>query len=290
MELKNSPFPHQAEIFAELLATAQAFFSRQWLNFPYRPRFTRLVVGPSGSGKTFLARNLAQRLKLPFWECAATNWIPLGCSDRGARPTWLDVADFVREHEQGVIFLDEVDKLGSDKSVWMTCTRVEIFALLDRTPPSTLLLRDNDSFAEADLPVVVERLAHSFFLIGGGAFQDLCDAQGMSKIGFSSASLPSDPLGHSRLATILPVEIVNRFAPPVLTLPRLELSHYMQMWNWAEAKLDPSMRKAARRFALASMSAAVSEQLGFRWIEQVMLEWLVSQYRVSPEPEAELKK
>ena len=109
------------------------------------------------------------------------------------------------------------------------------------------------------------------------------------KIGFSELSPSSDPLAHSRLATIIPTEIVNRFAPPLLILPRLERSHYLQMWKWAEVKLTPQVRKVARRLALDSIDKAVSEQLGFRWIEQIMLEWLVSQYRISSAPEAGLQ-
>jgi hypothetical protein len=268
-------FPHQKEVFHELKATAAAFFSDAWQELQVKPRFTRLLAGPSGSGKTFLAKNLAESLGLPFWECAATTWIPLGCSQRGARPTWLDIAAFIRANERCVIFADEVDKLGCDTSVWMTSIRVEIFGLLDRALPRTLRLEcdmeDGDYDLPEDLKLIQNRLAKSAFLIGGGAFQDLWDKTTGATIGFSSGEHTVPNVDHKTIASVIPVEIANRFVAPLLRLSPLNRSDYLSMFAHAETVMPVKLRATARRIAHTTLDAAVRQSLGCRWIEQIML-------------------
>ncbi len=79
---------HQLAVYSALLKTAQVFFETDWHDLSIRPRLARFIAGPTGTGKSFLVRRLAEQLELPLLDLAASNWIPLGCSQRGARPTW----------------------------------------------------------------------------------------------------------------------------------------------------------------------------------------------------------
>jgi len=280
-------YPHQQEVFSELLRTAKTFFSGVWREFPTRPRFHRLVVGESGSGKSFLSRAAASTLGMPYWDCTSTNWIPLGGSERGARPTWLDVVDFVAAHERCVLAIDEIDKLGTQASPWMTCVRTEIFGLLDREVPVNLLVKNEpwDDDEAPDLSVIRSRLRESVFLVGAGAFQSLWDFEPSATIGFgATATAPTEKMHLRRLTEVLPVELLNRFAPPVLALPPLLEADYVHLLNHTMRRLDGIHRQIAKAVGKRTMEAAIRDRLGCRWIEQIMLETASSLTDLSSSP------
>jgi hypothetical protein len=284
-------FPHQLAAYKELRRTADAFFFKPWQDLPVRPRFNRLVVGPSGTGKTHLARCLASECSVPYLELCATNWIPLGASERGARPSWLDVADFCYAHPQGIICLDEIDKCG-ERSPWMTYLRVEIFSLLDRRCPANLIWRpdeaelDDGSVGQARIKVA-KHLDGGMLLVGAGAFQDLWDAQ-REAAGFHSratAKAAAHTLSHQTMAQVIPVEILNRFVSPVLAIPRLEERDYLAIVKALARELKPQDRPRVRRLAQNTLELAVEQGLGSRWAEQLLLE-LVTSSRSLPKPRA----
>ncbi len=270
----NRVYPHQEHAFRELLRTAHTFFSTAWQQLPIRPRFNRLVVGESGSGKSFLGRALATELEIPIWDVTCTNWIPIGCSERGARPSWLDVFDFVASHENSVILLDEVDKLGTETTPWMTCVRTEIFGLLDRQIPINLLVR-TETWEEEDKPeltVIRSKLEHSVFIVGAGAFQQLWHNDSQATIGFGGTSnAPTEKMHLRRLTEVLPMELLNRFAPPVLALPPLSDADYHQLLDSTLRQLDRAHRKIARAAGKRAMAGAIRDRLGCRFVEQIML-------------------
>jgi len=268
-------YPHQESVFRELLRTGHAFFSTAWKQLPIRPRFNRLVVGESGSGKSFLGRALGSALKLPLWDITATNWIPLGCSERGARPSWLDVVDFVGQNEQSIVIVDEIDKLGTENAIWMSCVRAEIFGLLDHEVPTNLLRKVEpwDEDEGPNLAIIRKRLRDSVFLLGAGAFQSLWDTDATPMIGFGATeSCPTEKMHHRRLTEVLPTELLNRFAPPVLVLPRLSREDYDQLLLSTLRQLDVSQRRIAKKVGQRTMAGAIRDRLGCRWIEQIMLQ------------------
>jgi hypothetical protein len=286
-------FPHQAMAYRELRRTADAFFSKSWQNFPVRPRFNRLLVGASGTGKTHLARNLARDLNVPYLELCATNWIPLGANERGARPSWLDVADFCYAHPRGIICIDEIDKCG-DRTPWMTYVRVEVFLLLDHRFPGNMDWQPRDpEFDEEDRPkaraLSAGRLHDSVLVLGAGAFHDLW-GYCRTPAGFH-ANETSGPrhLSSQMMAEVIPVEILNRFAPPLIAMPPLVRTDYLHLLDALCGRFPEVDRAGLRALAVRTLDNAVSQQLGARWAEQLVLEMLTAD-NAAPDLLGELKK
>jgi SpoVK/Ycf46/Vps4 family AAA+-type ATPase len=138
-------FHYQEPAFQDLLHTAKAFFDPRWHEFSIKPRFSRLIVGPSGVGKTHIVRALAEHLSVPLFSIDVSNWILLGASaaERNGQ-TWQHISEFIAKNERGIIFLDELDKLGRTGSVndsaWAQHLRVEVYGLLDGRIPTGLTM------------------------------------------------------------------------------------------------------------------------------------------------------
>ncbi|TSL68162.1 ATP-dependent Clp protease ATP-binding subunit clpX-like, mitochondrial [Bagarius yarrelli] len=76
-----------------------------------------LMLGPTGSGKTLLAQTLAKCLDVPFAICDCTTLTQAGYVGEDIESViakLLQDANYVIEKaQQGIVFLDEVDKIGS---------------------------------------------------------------------------------------------------------------------------------------------------------------------------------
>ena len=74
-----------------------------------------LMIGPTGSGKTYLAQTLARSLNVPFAIADATSLTEAGYVGEDIESILtrlLQVADYnVPEAEQGIVFIDEIDKI-----------------------------------------------------------------------------------------------------------------------------------------------------------------------------------
>ena len=276
-------FPHQTPAYERLVETAEIFYGAGWHSLPVRPRFSRLIVGPSGSGKTHVALCVAKHLQLPVYAVDATNWMPLGVNDRGAKPTWLDIVAFLRRNERGVIVVDEIEKIGRAdspaNSTWMQFLRVEIFALLDRRLPGNLMIPDENGDAvsaenlgkEAEL--LRQRLAQGTMIIAAGAFQSIWESRGKSLIGFRADGhicSSEDTITHAQAAQVLATEIVNRFAAPVLVLRPLGLGDYETMMRQLASKLPAVMANDVQEIGRERLSAAAEGNLGVRWLEELI--------------------
>ncbi len=275
-KMSTPVYPHQLDVYATLRETAETFFSGQWRSLRLQPRFARLVVGPSGSGKTHVMRILADDIGVPLFSVGTTNWLPMGCSERGSRPTWLDIARFIRSNCRGIIFLDELDKLAYPTS-WMTYIRVELFSCLDGKVPDNLRIVHEDD--EEDEPpdftlrvaTTASALRKNFLVVGGGAFQSLWTA-GKGSVGFGAIpDRPKCSLNHSQIAAVIPVELGNRFASPVLSISTLVATDYEAMLACALRQLPQEFHEEVKKCAKQTLDQAVEHGLGCRWIEQLLL-------------------
>lgn len=79
-----------------------------------------MLLGPTGSGKTLLAKTLAQILDVPFTIADATTLTEAGYVGEDVENIilrLLQAADYdVARAEQGIIYIDEIDKIGRTSS------------------------------------------------------------------------------------------------------------------------------------------------------------------------------
>jgi len=269
-------FPHQQKVFKSLLQTARVCFGSSWQSLQIRPRFARFVSGPSGAGKTHVARAVAGELGVPFFAVDASTWIPLGASSRGATFTWAEIGRWLRDNPQGIIFLDELDKVGSSPEGWLNYVRVEIFSLLDRRLPAGLSLyeTDNEEASErhaVELGVVAKRLAEGVFFIGAGAFQGIWESRGKAVAGFHFAERNDSRLTHRQMAQTIPTEMANRFTGPILVLEQLGKEDYALMLRRCVRTLPKNLADAVKVIGRKSIDDAVENRLGVRWLEEILL-------------------
>ncbi len=278
---KASPiiYAHQRDAYSAVLATARLFFAGSWRTLRVKPRFSRFLSGPTGIGKTHLVRCLAGELGVPLLQLSILTWVPLGCTQRGARPTWIDVYDFARSNERGIIFLDETDKLRSN-TPWQDYLRVEAFLLLDRTLPQTLRPDgdDYDDFCTGkEMSLVQERLRHSVFLVGAGAFQSVWRRKQTVQIGFNpSTEEPASGIDQSAMGKVVPPELANRFAGPILCLPPLGRAEYIALAEAVLPDLPPRLRTKFTLMARSKVDEAVASGLGCRWVEELLLHAMIA--------------
>lgn len=79
-----------------------------------------LLVGPSGSGKTLLAKTLAQMLNVPFTSFDATTLTQAGYVGDDVESILVRLLQNcqydVNKAQQGIVFLDEIDKIAKRQS------------------------------------------------------------------------------------------------------------------------------------------------------------------------------
>ena len=86
-----------------------------------------LLLGPTGSGKTLLAETLARTLAVPFAVCDATSLTESGYVGEDVENILLrliQAADWdIARAEQGIIYIDELDKIARKEGVNRSITR-----------------------------------------------------------------------------------------------------------------------------------------------------------------------
>lgn len=260
----------QREVYRELVESAQDFFFGCWDALPIQPRIAPLVCGSTGVGKTHLVRKLATDLNIPSFAESVGDWILLGCARRGAPPTLPRLYRFIDRNERGIIFLDEIEKLGAeDGTDWRTFLQMELFSVLDRRISPGVLEDEEAPRLVLSAEKLGERFRRGFFLVGAGAWQTLWKRSAGS-IGFGndchSMRLPT----HEELSASLRLEILNRFSHRVLLLPPFSIADYRQIFAEITCHLPPDIQSALGKPNDEAFAEAARSQKGFRFFEELI--------------------
>lgn len=278
----SAPFilPHQYAAFQRLTAIGRACFAVHRKTIPVRIRTNTLIVGETGSGKTYLAQAVARELGVPFLPLALSNWVILSGTDRGAQTTWVAIAEFLYRNRKAlgvVIFLDEIDKHRRPTSSWDQQTQVESFLLLDGRLPRFLKDEEGDLLRDDKLTAIQEVLANRTYIAAAGAFQHLWESRAQTRIGFGeprgAVSMPTP----DELAQTLPREIVNRMSGELVILPPLHESDYLHMLEAIAPQVPSYLRQTFERIGLEKIPAAIKMRQGCRFVEDVMLQTLLTE-------------
>jgi len=276
-------FHCQEAAFEDLLRTAQSFYNSRWNPHAVKPRFSRLIVGPSGVGKTHTVSALANALGVALYSIDASNWITIGApAAQGGGGTWQHICEFIVNNDRGIIFVDELDKVGLSHgadSERMQCLRVELFGLLDRRIPDIKL--HTHRFREetkAAMGIVSQRFQRNFMIIGGGAFKEAWHEWSKSAAGHLRGERTHE-LKHRDLQSILPPELVNRFAAPLVVIHPLKEPDYRKILYRTAAQLPREFACRVVQIGRRELETAEENALGVRWIEGILL-----QAHVNPRP------
>jgi ATP-dependent Clp protease ATP-binding subunit ClpX len=162
-----------------------------------KEKYNILLLGPSGSGKTLIINSIAEQLSVPFAASDATGFSPTGFQgadvDSVVQDLYIKANGDLEAIEQGIVFIDEIDKLASFHSQG---TRTE--ALHTATQSSMLKLIEGKKVripqsvtGREGAPVSVD--TDKMLFCFGGAFNGLHEIVG-KKLGFkgSKVSLKND--------------------------------------------------------------------------------------------------
>lgn len=272
--------PFQQSVFDRLCAVGRGCLNVDRSSFlSVKIRACFMLIGPTGSGKTFLARTLAEEMRVPFLSISISDWILLGSTNRGGAATWPVIFDFVERSKQArgaIIFIDELDKC-CHESNWNAFLRSEIFSLCDSRIPLGINDSDHDRIEESRLVEAGKFLASKTMILAGAAFQDLWDQRSRPAMGFLPSAATGDLPELPDLAKVLPRELINRFSSEIFVLPELAEKDYRAMVETMADGIPDLWRQRFLALGLARLEQAVSHQKGARYLEEILLSAIVEE-------------
>lgn len=272
-------YHYQKPAFDRLCAIARACLNVTKPAIGLKLRTSFLLIGPSGCGKTFLAHAIADEMQVPFLSISVSDWILLGCSNRGAAATWPTIVEFLERSKQGqgaIIFIDELDKCYHDSN-WNAFLRSEIFSLCDRRVQKNINDMDGDRITASRIEAAREFLENKTIILAGGAFQGLWEDRARPSVGFLPPPAASDLPGLSDLVRSLPRELINRFSSEIFVLPELTAPDYRQMLEAVAGQVAEAWRPRFREMGHSRIEQAVRDKKGARFLEEVLLAAIVEE-------------
>jgi hypothetical protein len=238
----------------------------------FRPRAKPLLMGPSGAGKTALVTRLCDTERLPLLAVNSGSWIVISAK---AEPYTLHVIRrFVRDHDRGCIFLDEIDKCcpSGDRgwtSEWNLSTTTEVLSLLDG---------DHRLLTSGWNREDVARL-RNFIIIGAGAWQRKVKADGTSA---HAKRMIKDPG--------IPQEITYRFNNRLIVVEPPNREDFRKAFGRVHE--DLGLPKPGAGEIEKMVRAALKARCGLRWVEQYVSDLLSlhPHLRRQPDPVAATKQ
>ena len=183
-----------------------------------------LLIGPTGCGKTLLAETLARTLDVPFAVCDATSLTESGYVGEDVENILLrliQAADWdIPRAEQGIIYIDELDKIARKEGVNRSITRdvsgegvqQELLKIIEgciaNVPPQGGRKHPHQEFLQIN--------TRNVLFICGGAFDGLKDiiarriAYGGKQMGFlGSTRSKSEMNGSAILSQVTPEDLLE---------------------------------------------------------------------------------
>ena len=266
-----------------------------------------LMIGPTGCGKTLLAETLARTLAVPFVVCDATSLTESGYVGEDVENILLrliQAADWdLARAEQGIIYIDELDKIARKEGVNRSITRdvsgegvqQELLKIIEgcvaNVPPQGGRKHPHQEFLQIN--------TRNILFICGGAFDGLESivskriASGGSQMGFlgggrgeplpegnvASQAIPEDLLAFGfipemvgRLPVVSTLEPLDRDALiQVLTEPKNAIvKQYQQLFSIDGVELEFTQEALE-----AAADSALKHNTGARCLRYVVEETLL---------------
>ena len=181
-----------------------------------------LLMGPTGSGKTLLAETLARTLAVPFAVCDATSLTESGYVGEDVENILLrliQAADWdISRAEQGIIYIDEMDKIARKEGVNRSITRdvsgegvqQELLKIIEgcvaNVPPQGGRKHPQQEFLQIN--------TRNILFICGGAFEGLSEivsrriATHGSQLGFLGGARNRADMEDSVLSQVTPEDLL----------------------------------------------------------------------------------